>query len=177
MERLIVLLRGVMPTGKNRVPMADLRKVLDENGFPGARTWIQSGNVLLESSLDALETAAQVKRLIREHIGPDLAVIAKTPEEIKAVLAENPFTDLAPDRVFYTLWNGEIDREKAEALSQTDFGEERLHISPRAAYLYIPGSAARSKLSNNFLERRLGTSLTTRNRNTLQKLVELWEEK
>jgi uncharacterized protein (DUF1697 family) len=39
--------------------------------------------------------------------------------------------------------------------------------------MYIPGSAARSRLNNNFLERKLGTPLTTRNRNTLAKLVEM----
>lgn len=173
MHTQIALLRGVTPTGKNRVPMAQLREALEQHGFPGARTWIQSGNVILTTALAPAETAQAVWRIIREQIGADLAVIVKTPEEVRRVLAENPFSGLAQDRVFYTQWQEAIDMDKASALLAMDFGEERLAITPRAAYLYIPGSAARSKLNNNFLERRLGCSLTTRNRNTLARLVEM----
>lgn len=173
MHTYIVLLRGVTPTGKNRVPMAQLRQALAAHGFPGARSWIQSGNVILKTGLVQQEAAQTVRWIIREQIGPDLAVIVKTPAEVRAVLAENPFRDLAQDRVFYTQWQGALDPEKARALEAMDFGEERLVITPRAAYLFIPGSAARSKLSNNFLERRLGLAATTRNRNTLVKLIEM----
>ena len=173
MRRLIALIRGVTPAGKNRVPMEKLRETLHQNGFPGARTWIQSGNVVLDTQLSPGETAEALRRMIREWIGPDLAVIVKTAEELSAVLAGNPFPDLAPDRVFYTQGNGELDLDRAAALQSMDFGEERLAITPRAAYLYIPGSAARSRLSNNFLERRLGVPLTTRNCNTLRKLIEM----
>lgn len=173
MKTYVALLRGVTPAGKNRVPMEKLREALHQGGFPGARTWIQSGNVVLNTKLSPGETAEALRRLIRERIGPDLAVIVKTAEELSAVLSENPFAGLTPDRVFYTQWNGALDLEKARAVQAVDFGEERLAITPRAAYLYIPGSAARSRLSNNFLERRLGISLTTRNRNTLRKLIEM----
>ncbi len=176
MPTYIALLRGVTPTGKNRVPMALLRQALHNHGFPGARTWIQSGNVLVNSPLSPEETGDAIRQIMKEHLGPELAVIVKTAEDVREVLAANPFSDLLPDRVFYTQWQEALNQEKAEALLSMDFGEERLAITHRAAYLYIPGSAARSKLNNNFLERRLGISATTRNRNTLIKLAEMAEE-
>ncbi|WP_373809434.1 DUF1697 domain-containing protein, partial [Porphyromonas loveana] len=50
MTRYIVLLRGVMPTGKNRIPkMADLRDMLEREGFLHVRTYIQSGNIVLDT--------------------------------------------------------------------------------------------------------------------------------
>jgi uncharacterized protein (DUF1697 family) len=54
-----------------------------------------------------------------------------------------------------------------------DFGDEKLVIAETAGYMYIPGNAARSKLSNVKLEKKLGVAATTRNFNTLKKLVEL----
>ncbi|WP_373810377.1 DUF1697 domain-containing protein, partial [Porphyromonas loveana] len=54
MTRYIVLLRGVMPTGKNRIPkMADLRDMLEREGFLHVRTYIQSGNIVLDTDLNA----------------------------------------------------------------------------------------------------------------------------
>lgn len=54
-----------------------------------------------------------------------------------------------------------------------DFGDEQLVIGETSAYMYIPGNAARSKLSNVKLEKKLGIAATTRNINTMKKLVEM----
>ena len=43
-------------------------------------------------------------------------------------------------------------------------------------YMYLPKDASRSKLSNNFLEKKLKITATTRNRNTLARLIELAEK-
>lgn len=174
MNRFIVLLRGVTPTGKNRVPMAQLRDALAEGGFANVQTWIQSGNVLLDTELSATETAEKVHAIVRENIGADLKIIVKTPAEIKSVLAQNPFGETFDiSRVFFTLFNTTPDEELVSALQSQDFGDEKCVIAPHAVYLYIPGSAARSKLSNNFIERKLKIDATTRNFNTLTKMVEL----
>ena len=45
MTTYVLLLRGVMPSGKNRLPMSRLREVLGEAGYSRVRTYIQSGNV------------------------------------------------------------------------------------------------------------------------------------
>lgn len=174
MPTYIVLLRGVTPTGKNRVPMAELRKALVDNGFKNVQTWIQSGNVILDSDSSAKELSERVHAIIKENIGADLKIIVKTPLEIKAVLEKNPFThNYDISRVFFTLFNDKPGKELVNALQQQDFGEEMCVIAPHAIYLYIPGSAARSKLSNNFIERKLKIDATTRNFNTLSKLLTL----
>ena len=145
-QTLIAFLRGVMPSGKNAVKMADVRAVLGGNGFDNVRTWIQSGNIALESGLAADEAAVRIHDLLHTHLNVDLAVIVKTPAQLREILDGNPFADEAydPKRVFFTLCN---------------------------AYLYIPQDASRSKLGNAFLEKQLGLSLTTRNGNTLRKMM------
>src|SRR5687767_11600565 len=74
MRRYVVLLRAVMPSGRNKVPMARLREVLSADGFENVRTYIQSGNVIVDTPLSARAVEARVHEVIKEHIGADLAV-------------------------------------------------------------------------------------------------------
>ncbi|HBC38113.1 hypothetical protein SDC9_79836 [bioreactor metagenome] len=174
MTKYIVLLRGVTPTGKNRVPMAQLRQLLAESGFQNVQTWIQSGNVILYSELSVEEVVKRVNKIIKESIGADLKIIVKTPAEIETVIAENPFGkryDIS--RVFFTLFNDTPDINLVTALQAQDFGPDEFIFTPHAIYLFIPGSAAKTKLNNNFLERKLKIDTTTRNFNTLSKLIAL----
>ena len=173
MKTYIVLLRGVMPTGKNKVPMAQLREVLSGAGFADVRTYIQSGNVVLRSALAAEEVENRVHELIKKHIGPGLTVVAKTGGQLEAIHRGNPFTDVDISRVFYTMFAQRPPVQKVQEFLSRDFSPEQVVVAEEAAYLYIPGNAARSVLSNNFLEKKLGVSATTRNDNTMRRLIEM----
>jgi uncharacterized protein (DUF1697 family) len=64
MSRYVVLLRGINVGGKNSVPMARLRAVLEELGFTGVATYIASGNVILDSTLHADEAGALIEEAL-----------------------------------------------------------------------------------------------------------------
>lgn len=171
----IVLLRGVMPTGNNRVPMAQLREVAAQAGYGHVRTWIQSGNLLVHTRETAAQTAGRFRALIKEHIGPDLAVIVRTPQEVSRVLAEDPFQGPPhdPARVFYAFFETQPSREALAALRSRDFGDNTLHITNDAAYMYIPGNYTKAGLNAAVLEKAAGVGVTMRNGNTLRKLEEM----
>lgn len=167
----IVLLRGVMPSGKNKVPMSRLREVLVEGGFQNVRTYIQSGNVLVDTESSPREIEQQVHALLKKNIGPDLVVVVRTGPEIQEILDSNPFKkryDIS--RQFFVLFASTPSREKVAELLSTEFGDEKLFIKD-AGYMYIPGTYGRGKLSSNFLEKKLGVPATMRNYNTLTKLL------
>ena len=172
-QTLIAFLRGVMPSGKNAVKMADVRRVLEGSALHNVRTWIQSGNIAFETASSAADTAALIHERLQTQLNVDLAVIVKTPAELQQILAENPFVGEGYDakRVFFTLANQPL--ANSADLSAQDFGDEKLRICPQAAYLYIPQDASRSKLGNAFLEKQPGIRLTTRNENTLRKMMTL----
>lgn len=106
-QTLIAFLRGVMPSGKNAVKMADIRRVLGDSGLQNVRTWIQSGNIAFETASSAADSAAHIHERLQMQLNVDLAVIVKTPAELQQILAENPFTGEAYDgkRVFFALAN------------------------------------------------------------------------
>lgn len=174
MKTFIVLLRGVMPKGENKVPMAQLREVLSAAGFANVRTYIQSGNVLVDTELSASDVEKEIHVLIKSHIGANLPIVARTRTQMKKVLDENPFQkgyDIS--RVFFALFAESPSSQKTKELLENDFSPEELVITKDTAYMYIPGTYGRMKLSNNFLENKLKVSATTRNFNTLSKLIEM----
>jgi uncharacterized protein (DUF1697 family) len=59
------LLRGINVGGRNRVPMADLRRAVEDLGYADVRTFIQSGNVLFGASGDADAVASTLETMLR----------------------------------------------------------------------------------------------------------------
>ena len=174
----IALLRGVMPTGKNRIPkMAELKELLSSE-FEGVRTYIQSGNIVFLSDKIRNEIAPKVSQLIKEHIGPDLPTVVATRKEVQEMLDMNPFIGKNYDiaRVFFTLTNSVLAPDLVEKLKKETFDGEELTIVGNKIYLYLPKDASRTKLNNNYVEKKLKIVATTRTFNTLSKLITLVDE-
>jgi uncharacterized protein (DUF1697 family) len=177
MPALVLLLRGVMPSGKNKVSMARLREVLSAAGFSRPRTYIQSGNVLVDTDLSAAAVERTVHDLILESLGPDLVIIARTGEQLADALRINPFRnghDLS--RVFFVFFAEEPPEGGVTKLLSRDLGPEKLVFGTNAAIMYIPGQYGKGILSAAFLEKELGVAATMRNFNTVSRLVaKSWE--
>ena len=164
MNTYAILLRGVMPTGKNKVPMTQLRDVIREAGFENVQTYIQSGNVILQTTLSASELEVRIHDLILKNIGPDLTVVVRTRKEIENVLEMNPFDNQYDiSRIFYVLFKEHPKMENVEKLMAITFDDEDVKINTVAGYMFIPHTYGSKKLSNNFLEKKLGVSATMRN--------------
>jgi uncharacterized protein (DUF1697 family) len=173
-QTYIILLRGVMPSGKNKVPMAQLRQVLTDAGFHHVRTYIASGNVLLNTDLPVSAIAGKVRQLIKEKIGSDLPVIVKTRRELQSLLDCSSFQNVHDQtRLFFVFFAGTPNADVADELELQNFGSEKLALFTDGAILYIPGTYGKGKLSSNYLEKQLGIAATMRNLNTLTKLIEL----
>jgi len=175
-QEQIILLRGVMPSGKNSIPkMAVLCQHLEEAGFERVRTYIQSGNILLRSDLSKQALSQRIHDLIFEKYGADLAALVFFPEEIQAWIDALPFSpELDPSRVFFTMTMACPTADRLQALAEKTWNEEAaLHLTERCAYIYSPKGYKNTRLTNNALERYLGVTCTTRNLNTIRRLLSL----
>lgn len=177
MTTYILLVRGVTPSGRNKLSMARFREALEKAGFAHVRTYIQSGNALVDTDLPAHTVEKSVRDLIRNEIGPDLIVLARTGSQLEEALEENPFTkgyDIS--RVFFVSFAETPPADKVRELLSLDLSPEKLAFGKNTAYMYIPGMYGRGTLSGNFLEKKLGVSATMRNFNTMNRLVTMsWE--
>lgn len=173
MNKYAIFLRGVTPTGKNRVPMAELRAALSNSGLLDVQTYIQSGNVIAKSALDQLSVQSLVHEVIAREIGADIAVIARTHGQLKRVMEGNPFPSSAASRTYFSLLAVSPATHLAEDLSQIDFSPDSVKVVNDAIYTLYATKHSDSKFNNNFFERKLKVAATTRNFNTMSRCVEL----
>ena len=93
MKTYIALLKGINVGGHKKVPMAELRNVLDKSGFQNVKTYIQSGNVIFISpnQTENIEIAEIIEKSILERFGFDVPVIVRSAKEWQQSVKNNPF--------------------------------------------------------------------------------------
>jgi len=178
MQTYIVLLRGINVGGNKRIKMADLRHLLTKSGFTRVTTYIQSGNIVLSSKSDADDIEALVKKKIADAYGFSVQVMVRTANQWEQAINSNPFQPekLDPKKHHLTFLSAVPASEKVMELNQFQSGAKEFRVIGQVIYLYYPEGAGRSKLPNNFFEKKLGVRGTSRNWNTVSKLAEMIQE-
>lgn len=176
----IVLLRAVNVGGTGKIAMADLRATLEELGFEGARTVLQSGNVVLDAAVgDRPALEQRVQRALEASHDLRAEVIARSADEWRAVVAGNPFAEAArsdPGHLLTIVSKRAVSSEGVRALEAAiakTGGRETAGVSDGTVYIHYPDGAGRSKVTTALIERALGTPVTARNWNTVLKLASL----
>jgi uncharacterized protein (DUF1697 family) len=162
-----------MPSGRNRVPMAELRVALSSAGLLDVQTYIQSGNVIAKSALDQLSIQTLVHEVIAREIGADITVIARTHTQLKRVLEGNPFPLSKASRTYFSMLSIPPAEQQAEDLFCLDFMPDEVVLVEDIIYTLYATKYSDSKFNNNFYERKLKVATTTRNFNTVSRCVEL----
>ena len=170
----VALLRGINVGGHKLVAMADLRDLLTQLGFADARSLLQSGNLVFRS--DA-RTGSGLERLLETETENRLGLrtdwFVRTAQEWQAVVAHNPFRREAerdPARLLVIFLKEAPDVKSVKGLQAAITGPEIVRAAGKHAYLVYPNGVGRSRLTNALIERKLGTSATGRNWNTVLKL-------
>lgn len=176
--RQIVLLRGINLGPNRRVPMAGLRALLTRAGYDEVRSYVQSGNVVLSAPAGPEELARECSRLISEQFGFDVAVVARTRDQLAEVVQRNPLAELAdsPKRYQVSFLSHELEAEAVTRLESLVLAPEALVVHGREIYAWHPEGVARSKLWNGLASNSLGVTATARNWTTVTTLLEMASE-
>lgn len=175
MPRQIVLLRGINVGSHNRIAMPELREALEDAGFGDARTYLQSGNVVVASGATSAKLATRCKHLIADAFGLEVEVIVRTRAELAAVVRRNPLGDVAtePKRYQVTFLAAKPKPDVVKRLAALAAEQERFVDHGRELYTWHPAGIARSKLWAGIASSRLGVAATSRNWATVTALLEL----
>lgn len=164
----IALLRGINVGGSGLLAMKDLVSLCTKCGFGKARTYIQSGNAIFESSLKEEGVRQALEKALAAKMGKPVDVIVRTAAEMRAVLEANPFPEKEPNKAVVLFLNGKPPADALRGL--TGPAGEQVRAGKREIYVYYPEGQGRSKLRLPLKE-----SATARNINTVAKLVALAE--
>ncbi|MEV7339329.1 DUF1697 domain-containing protein [Streptomyces sp. NPDC093544] len=172
------LLRGINVGGSKKVPMAELRTLMEGLGHGGVRTYLQSGNAVFTAGQgDEESLAAELAQAIEKHFGFTVGVLVRDHAYLKAVREACPFpaAELEGKQLHATYFSGPVDAERFAGVGQEAFLPEEFRLGDRVLYLYAPDGLGRSKLAEALSKPRLlkGVTATTRNWNTVVKLEEL----
>lgn len=178
MIRYIALLRGINVSGQKKVPMAELREALSALAFKNIHTYIQSGNVVFDTSeKDKATLEAKIFRAIKEQFGFEVPVLIKTNLEMKAIFTACPFIEEKKVSSYFTLLNEAPKKELIDSLNTIAFDDEEIVATRNVVYFFSEKGYGKARFNTNFIERKLKVPATTRNYKTMIKLLELSETK
>ncbi|MFC7014777.1 DUF1697 domain-containing protein [Streptomyces viridiviolaceus] len=176
--RYAALLRGINVGGSRKIPMAQLRTVMQGLGHEAVATYLQSGQAVFSSGHgDEESLAAELRDAIEDHFGFGVDVIVRDHAYLEAIADACPFpaADLEARQLHVTYFSTPVDAERFAEIDRAAFLPEDFRLGDRALYLYAPNGLGRSKLADALSRPRVNKGLiaTTRNWNTVVKLVEL----
>jgi uncharacterized protein (DUF1697 family) len=176
MPTYVAFLRAVN-VGRRKYPMAELRDVLATAGFDRVETHIQTGNVLLRTTLRSPgKVVTTLERAMREDRGFDVPVVLFTLEEL-ADLGAEAARFAAGRRLrghYVSLLANAPTRNGAAALEARSGPGEEVRVGSRAVHLMLVDKPYHEATTGNAeVERHLGVA-TTRNMTVINKLNEKW---
>jgi len=179
MARYVALLRGINLGGRNRVAMADLRRLTEALGHTEVATYIQSGNVLFsspEANADAL--ADGLEEAIARELAVRSAVVVLSRAGLAQVVADNPFPDEANPRCLHAVFRRAGLRPEAVAAvaeaqrrARAKGSRDEAVAVGRALFMRTPDGIGRSELATQLARSGLQADGTARNWATVTKLM------
>ena len=177
MKRYIAFLRGVNISGKNKVPMAELKKGFEELDVSEVKTYLNSGNVAFSSDEDNIEVlTSQAETMINRKFGLDIPVFVISKEKLEDILQNAPewwgdekkeiydnLIFIMPPATFAEVW-GEIGEPKEELEKIKEYREAVFWSFSRKDYQktnWWPKTASAN----------ISSKLTIRTANTVRKIV------
>jgi uncharacterized protein (DUF1697 family) len=172
----VALLRGINLGARNKVPMPELRRLLEEGGYRDVRTYIQSGNVLFTTKASGRAALArELERTVEDAFGVSAAVVLRTFEEIGRVARSHPFGDDG-SKTHVAFLAKKPRAADVRELKRLEIAPDRFEIVGSEVYLHYPKGVQGSRLSGAVLERQLRVPATVRNWRTVMRLAEMAEE-
>lgn len=171
MARYAALLRAINVGGTAKLPMANLRDVLEGLGFSDVETLLASGNAIFsaaKTSMAELESSIETALAREAELKTD--VIVRTARQWTALIDGNPMpdeTDHSPAKVGVMLMKTGPDKKELAAYLKRYEGPEQVIAGKESLYIHFPDGMGRSKLN---IGKKIGTG-TVRNWNTVLKIA------
>ncbi len=172
MTTRILLVRAVN-VGGAKLPMAEFRELLTGLGGEHVRTYIASGNAVLDVPGDAATFDRAVEKALTEKYGYVREVISRTPDELEVALKAHPFEIVEPKFSYIAPLTGTPSEEAIAKAKEVPTGDDQWEVIGADLHIRFANGAGRAELDMNKVLKRLGVQGTARNLNTVQALIEM----
>jgi len=178
MQTFISILRGINVSGQKKILMADLKSLFENLKFSDVSTYIQSGNVSFKTNekLSDVQLAGKIEKAIYKEYSFEVPVIIRNEDELKKIVSSNPFLkekNIDVQKLHVTFLSEIPGKGEIKSIDDVDYSPDQFIIKGKEVFLHTPAGYGVTKLSNNFFEKKLKVKATTRNWNTVNKLLEM----
>ena len=169
--KYVAFLRAINVGGHAIIKMTDLKRMFESAGLENVQTYIQSGNVIFESTDDPALLAQRIERQLEKAASYRIELLVRTMREVRTIAETPAFTGKNEE----TLYVAFLIRKPAAKVQRAllTFKSDADDFAFKGGELYIlRRDRQKSVFSNNFVEKVLQMPATTRNFTTIAKIVE-----
>jgi uncharacterized protein (DUF1697 family) len=163
------------------IKMELLKSCLEAIGFQNVQTYIQSGNVFVDSEEEnAAALGFKIKQEIFKVFGHDVPVVVIGKSDLKACFVNNPFLkekEVDFKKLYVAFVSKVLKTENINDLKISQFKPDEAHIDTNKIFIKYAVGAGKTRLNQKYIEKKLALTATIRNWNTVTQLLQLYEER
>ena len=180
MHTHLALLRGINVSGHNMIKMDVLKSTLEKIGFQKVQTYIQSGNVFLDSDEESpTKIAFIIKQEIYKVFGYDVPIIVISKADLQACFTNCDFLkdkEVDTKKLYVAFVSKELKAENINDLKMSQFKPDEVQIDTTRIFIKYHIGAGKTRLDQKYIEKKLNLTATIRNWNTVTQLLKMYEE-
>jgi len=164
--------------GHNLIKMTELSKVFVDLGFPDAKTYIQSGNVVFSNPEETPSTnlSLQIEKAVMERFSLNISVMTRTEDELNCLFDLNPYLkepQFDPSRMAVIFLYEKVSKDQITKVEGINYPPDMFTISGSEIFIYCPNGFGKTKLYTGFFEKKMGVIGTARNWKTVTTLMNM----
>lgn len=177
----LALLRGINVSGHNMIKMEALKSCLEAVGFQNVVTYVQSGNVFVDSDEEnAPKVGFVIKQEIFKVFGHEVPVIIVNKADLKACFTNNDFLkekDADTKKLYVAFISTALRSDSINDLRISQFKPDEARIDDNRIFIKYAVGAGKTRFDQKYIEKKLNVSATIRNWNTVTQLLKMYEER
>ena len=178
MATYVALLRGINVSGKNKIRMVELKTLFEDLGYQKVTTYLQSGNVVFETATVGMscEEGTRISQAIMTEYGYEVPVLVVPGSYLEKAINENPYCGLDAfdaNSLYVTFLFSEPEETYRNDIVVPKNEQGLFKIVRQNVYIYCSNGYGKTKINNQYFEKRLHVQATTRNWKTVCALVDL----
>ena len=177
----LALLRGINVSGHNMIKMEALKTTLEAIGFQNVQTYIQSGNVFVDSDDEnASAVGFKIKQEIFKIFGHEVPIVVVNKEDLAVCFKNNPFLkdkDIDTKKLYVAFVSTTLKSDNINDLKISQFKPDEASIDGNKIYIKYAVGAGKTRFDQKYIEKKLNVTATIRNWNTVTQLLKIYEEK
>lgn len=176
----LALLRGINVSGHSMIKMDALKTTLEAIGFQNVLTYIQSGNVFVDTEEEnAAAVGFKIKQQIFKVFGHEVPVVVIAKEDLEACFKNNPFLkekNLDSKKLYVAFISTTLSNTSMNDLRISQFKPDEASIDGNKIFIKYAIGAGKTRFDQKYIEKKLNVIATIRNWNTVTQLLKMFEE-